>query len=89
MMHAVSGVSMPETQALAAMNRRNGETAYALARQHGKTHNQATAYALAIQAGRTPQQAEIEMNQVAAGRRRKRKTRKGTKRISSRKSKTK
>lgn len=90
MMNAVSGVSMPEAEAVAAMHRRNGEAAYTLARQHGRTHNQATAYALAIQAGRTPQQAEIEMNQVAGRKRRStRRRRTRTKRISSHKYKTK
>lgn len=89
MMHAVSGVSLSEPEALREMHRRNAEKAYNTLISLGLSQNKARVYAQAIYEGKSLQQAELEMNQVAGRKRRStRRRRTRTKRISSHKSKT-
>jgi hypothetical protein len=78
MMHAISGVALPEAEAIQEMNKRNAEKAYQLAIRMNASESQARRYASAIASGKTPIEAQEYMLRGSGHRRR-------TKRISRRK----
>jgi hypothetical protein len=90
MLNPVSGLVLPEKEAIQEMNRRNGEKAYEVARSYNMGHAWAKDYAEAIAGGQTPQQAQAYAysNSRRGGFRRPRRGRKGTKRIAGRRKKT-
>jgi len=90
MLNPVSGLVLPEKEAIQEMNRRNGEQAYQVAMSYNMGHAWAKDYAEAIAAGQSEQQAQAYAisNSRRGGFRRPRRGRKGTKRIAGRRKKT-